>query len=102
LPYVALELGWTVTEMGRQPWIVYGMMKTTDAASTLAGSQVGLSLGAFILVYSFLGVVCFYLISKYARQGPAPYAPKKSEKPVGPESEQYVRPEPEPASAGNN
>ena len=33
LPYIALTLGWTVTEVGRQPWIVYGMMKTTDAAS---------------------------------------------------------------------
>jgi len=72
LPYVALELGWTVTEMGRQPWIVYGMMKTTDAASRLAGSQVGLSLGAFVIVYSLLGLVCFYLIYKNARKGPEP------------------------------
>lgn len=74
LPYVALALGWTVTEMGRQPWIVYGMMKTTQAASPLAGAQVGLSLGAFIIVYTLLGVVCFYLISKYARKGPGPLA----------------------------
>jgi cytochrome bd ubiquinol oxidase subunit I len=72
LPYLALEAGWTVTEMGRQPWIVYGMMKTADAASTLVGSQVALSLGAFILVYTFLGIACFYLIVKYARKGPAP------------------------------
>lgn len=72
LPYLALALGWTVTEVGRQPWIVYGMMKTTDAASRLATSQVGLSLAAFILLYSALGIVCFYLIAKYARNVPEP------------------------------
>ncbi len=72
IPYVALQLGWTVTEMGRQPWIVYGMMKTTDAASPLAGIQVGMSLGAFVIVYTVLGLVCFYLIAKYARRGPEP------------------------------
>ena len=55
LPYLALELGWTVTEIGRQPWIVYGVMKTTDAASKLAGSQVGISLAAFMLVYTAAG-----------------------------------------------
>ena len=73
LPYLALSLGWTVTEMGRQPWIVYGMMKTTDAATrVIAASQVGLSLAAFIIVYSLLGLACFYLIAKYARKGPEP------------------------------
>ncbi len=72
LPYVAVALGWTVAEIGRQPWIVYGMMKTTDAASRVAGSQVALSLAAFILVYTALGIVCFYLIYKYARTGPEP------------------------------
>jgi len=72
LPYIALGLGWTVTEVGRQPWIVYGVMKTADASSPVAGSQVGLSLTAFIVVYSVLGVICFWLISKYARQGPEP------------------------------
>ncbi len=72
LPYLALELGWTVTEVGRQPWIVYGVMKTADAASKVAGSQVGLSLAAFVIVYTLLGIGCFYLIAKYARKGPEP------------------------------
>jgi cytochrome bd ubiquinol oxidase subunit I len=70
LPYLALSLGWTVTELGRQPWIVYGMMKTTDAASKLAHSQVGISLAAFIVVYTLLGIGCFYLIAKYAGKVP--------------------------------
>jgi cytochrome bd ubiquinol oxidase subunit I len=72
LPYLALEAGWMVTEVGRQPWIVYGLMRTSDAASPIAASQVGISLAAFILVYSLLGVVAFYLIAKFARQGPEP------------------------------
>ena len=72
LPYVAIALGWTVTEVGRQPWIVYGVMKTADAASRIAASQVGISLAAFVLVYTLLGIACFYLIVKYARKGPEP------------------------------
>jgi cytochrome d ubiquinol oxidase subunit I len=69
LPYLANQLGWTIAEVGRQPWIVYGMMRTKDAASPLAVSQVATSLVAFILVYSLLGIVDFYLLWKYARLG---------------------------------
>lgn len=69
LPYLANQFGWTVAELGRQPWIVYGMMKTSDAVSPLDVSQVGISLAAFILVYSLLGMVDFYLLWKYARAG---------------------------------
>jgi cytochrome bd ubiquinol oxidase subunit I len=72
LPYLALEAGWMVTEVGRQPWIVYGLMRTSDAVSPIAASQVGITLTAFILVYSLLGAVAFYLIAKFARQGPEP------------------------------
>jgi cytochrome d ubiquinol oxidase subunit I len=72
LPYIALQAGWIVTEVGRQPWIVYGLMRTRDAVSPIAGSQVGLTLAAFILVYSLLGAVAFYLMAKFARQGPEP------------------------------
>ena len=72
LPYLAIQMGWVVAEVGRQPWIVYGMMKTSDAVSPIATSQVGISLVAFILVYGLLGAVGFYLIFKYARKGPEP------------------------------
>ena len=40
LPYIAIQAGWAVTEVGRQPWIVYGLMKTSQAASPVAASQV--------------------------------------------------------------
>jgi cytochrome d ubiquinol oxidase subunit I len=72
LPYIALEAGWMVAEVGRQPWIVYGLMRTSDAVSPIAASQVWVTLVAFILVYSLLGAVAFYLIAKFAKQGPEP------------------------------
>jgi cytochrome d ubiquinol oxidase subunit I len=72
LPYIALQCGWIVAEVGRQPWIVYGLMRTSDAVSPIAASQVGVTLVAFILVYSLLGAVAFYLITKFAKQGPEP------------------------------
>ncbi len=70
LPYLAIEAGWVVAEVGRQPWIVYGLMKTKDAVSVLASSQVLISLIAFVAFYSFLGIIDFYLLAKYARKGP--------------------------------
>ena len=70
LPYIAIQMGWIVAEVGRQPWIVYGMMKTSDAVSPIATSQVGTTLVAFILIYGLLGVVGYYLMFKYARKGP--------------------------------
>ncbi|MGB5988093.1 MAG: cytochrome ubiquinol oxidase subunit I [Desulfobacterales bacterium] len=74
LPYVAASLGWIVAEVGRQPWIVQGLMRTRDAASPIAASQVGISLVAFVLVYSLLGALGFYLLAKHAKQGPEPLA----------------------------
>ncbi|MCU0573009.1 MAG: cytochrome ubiquinol oxidase subunit I [Syntrophobacteraceae bacterium] len=72
LPYIALQAGWIVAEVGRQPWVVYGVMKTADAVSPIAVSQVMTSLIAFIGVYTLLGIVAFYLIASAARKGPAP------------------------------
>ena len=75
LPYIAIEAGWVLAEVGRQPWIVYGLMRTADAASPLTGGQVMASLAAFILVYGLLGLLGYYLIAKNAIQGPAPAKP---------------------------
>ena len=70
LPYLAIQAGWVLAEVGRQPWIVYGLMRTSDAASPVMGYQVMISLLAFMLVYGLLGGVGFYLIGKHARKGP--------------------------------
>ncbi|MBW1982915.1 MAG: cytochrome ubiquinol oxidase subunit I [Deltaproteobacteria bacterium] len=74
LPYLACTMGWTLTEVGRQPWVVYGLMKTKDAVSPIATSQVFTSLIAFIVVYSLLGLTAFYFMTRYARRGPEPAA----------------------------
>ncbi|THB78903.1 MAG: cytochrome ubiquinol oxidase subunit I [Desulfobacteraceae bacterium] len=71
-PYIAMESGWIVAEVGRQPWIVYGLMRTSQAASPIDGIQVLISLIAFILVYGLLGAVGYYLIVKFAKKGPEP------------------------------
>ncbi len=70
LPYIALMLGWAVAEIGRQPWIVYNLLRTSDAVSPVPASNVALSLIAFTLVYTVLGILDIYLLRKYAIKGP--------------------------------
>jgi cytochrome d ubiquinol oxidase subunit I len=70
LPYIAIEAGWVLAEVGRQPWIVYKLLKTKDAASPIVTSQVATTLVGFILLYGFLGAIGFYLIYKNAKMGP--------------------------------
>jgi cytochrome d ubiquinol oxidase subunit I len=70
LPYIAIEFGWILTEVGRQPWIVYGLFKTADAASPIASGQVLTTLIGFIVLYSLLGAAGFYMIYKNAVKGP--------------------------------
>jgi cytochrome d ubiquinol oxidase subunit I len=70
LPYIALQAGWIVTEVGRQPWIVYNLMRTKDAVSPMAASQVGFSFAAMVLLYTVLGLAGFFLIIQHIRRGP--------------------------------
>jgi cytochrome bd ubiquinol oxidase subunit I len=71
LPYIAGQLGWLVAEIGRQPWIVYGLLKTSDAVSkSVSLLQVWVSFIGFILIYGFLAVIDIYLLVKFARKGP--------------------------------
>ena len=74
LPYLAIEMGWVLAEVGRQPWIVYGLLKTGQAASPVAQVQVMTSLVGFILVYGLLGIAGFFLIANFAKKGPQPAA----------------------------
>ena len=55
LPYIALQAGWIVTEVGRQPWIVYNLMRTKDAVSPIAASQVGFSLFMMVAIVRCVG-----------------------------------------------
>jgi cytochrome d ubiquinol oxidase subunit I len=70
-PYVAATFGWILTEMGRQPWIVQGLLKTSQAVSpNLTTATVATSLGVFVLLYLTLGIIDFVLMRRYARLDP--------------------------------
>jgi cytochrome bd ubiquinol oxidase subunit I len=76
LPFIAATAGWILTEMGRQPWIVQGLLKTSKANSpSVSTTWLGISLGFFITLYVVLGVVDFVLMRRYAR----PDLPKPQE-----------------------
>ncbi len=83
LPYIAIMAGWMLAEVGRQPWIVYSLMRTSDAVSPVPSSSVAISLLSFIVVYSVLGILDIYLLIKYARKGPQPAPAAESESEEG-------------------
>ncbi|MDD2659512.1 MAG: cytochrome ubiquinol oxidase subunit I [Methylococcales bacterium] len=70
LGYVATECGWIVREVGRQPWIIYGLLRTRDAASTLPVSVVAVSLVSFLVIYSILFVLFLVFAARIIRKGP--------------------------------
>jgi len=70
-PVVANQAGWATAEIGRQPWIVYGMLKTTDAVSkAVSGAEVLTSIILFGLVYLLLLLVWVYVMDSKIRLGP--------------------------------
>ena len=71
LPQIANQVGWFTAEMGRQPWVVYGLLKTSEAFSqAVSNNQILFSLILFALVYSLLFVLFVYLLNKKIKQGP--------------------------------
>jgi len=70
LPWIAAELGWVVAEVGRQPWVIEGVLPTSLGVSSVSGGDVLGSLIGFILFYSTLAVVDIFLMIRYARLGP--------------------------------
>jgi cytochrome d ubiquinol oxidase subunit I len=78
--FIALLSGWYVAEIGRQPWVVYGIMRTEDAVSPVAAAAVLASLIVYAVVYAVLfGFGGWYLL-KMLRQGPVPAPPRESER----------------------
>jgi cytochrome d ubiquinol oxidase subunit I len=76
---VAVEAGWVTTEVGRQPWIVYGIVRTTDAVTRAGGIVV--SATAIAIVYIALGTITVAVLRRMAKRfavgddAPAPYGP---------------------------
>jgi cytochrome d ubiquinol oxidase subunit I len=70
LPYIANSTGWIFTEIGRQPWIVFGLQKTADGVSpTVTAGEVAFTLAGFTLLYAALMVADVYLLVKFAKAG---------------------------------
>src|SRR6058998_3160096 len=66
--FIAVEAGWTVTELGRQPWVIYGVMKTRDAVTPMPGLVVPFL--TFTLLYCFLGVMVVWLLYRQIIRSP--------------------------------
>jgi len=70
VPWITCEVGWFVSEYGRQPWTIYGVLPTSLSVSTLSTTSVVASLAGFVAFYTLLLVVELYLMIKFARLGP--------------------------------
>ncbi|MDO9355284.1 MAG: cytochrome ubiquinol oxidase subunit I [Solirubrobacteraceae bacterium] len=70
--FLAHIFGWMFTEIGRQPWVVYGLQKTSDAVSHLAPGVIATSLAVFVVLYGVLAFIEVRLFLHYVRKGPEP------------------------------
>jgi cytochrome bd-type quinol oxidase subunit 1 len=73
LPFIAIQAGWVVTEVGRQPWIIYGVMRVSDAVTPMPGLVVPFTV--FTLLYIALSVIVVYLLRRQFVQSPRIIAP---------------------------
>jgi cytochrome d ubiquinol oxidase subunit I len=70
-PFITNEAGWITAEVGRQPWIVHGLLKTADAASpSVSGGQVLFSILLFGTIYLFLFLIWIFILDEKIRKGP--------------------------------
>jgi len=76
LGYVALEAGWVVTEVGRQPWIIYGIMRTKDAVTPMPG--IAYSFYIFSAIYFSLSIIVTFLLYRQIKMVPVLYAKTES------------------------
>ena len=72
LGFLALEAGWLVTEAGRQPWVIYRVMRTADAVTPV--DSVAGSLMVFSMLYAALLVILVFFLRRLARSGPVAHA----------------------------
>jgi len=70
LGFIATELGWMTTEVGRQPWLVYNLMRTSEGVSPIPAGNVIWSLSLFLIIFPVIGASYFYYILKTLARGP--------------------------------
>ncbi len=72
LPFIAILTGWYTAEVGRQPWAVYGVLRTADAMTPfLTAREAGVSLAVFCAIYTFIFAFGIFYIYRLLRAGPA-------------------------------
>jgi cytochrome d ubiquinol oxidase subunit I len=70
-PYIANQAGWVVTEVGRQPWVVYGLLRTSEATSTnVTGGMAWFTLIGFMGLYSLVAILYLFLLGRIIQTGP--------------------------------
>ncbi|ODR96007.1 cytochrome D ubiquinol oxidase subunit I [Methyloceanibacter superfactus] len=81
LGFIAVLAGWFVAEVGRQPWVVYGVLRTADAVSPVPGGSVLTSIILFVIVYGIVFGAGVYYMGQLVRRGPGqtPPVPEKDE-----------------------
>jgi len=80
--FVAVIAGWITTEVGRQPWTIYGLLRTSQSASPLATPAVATSLAAFVIVYfAVFGIGVWYIL-KLMQKGPEAHEPELPDAPI--------------------
>ncbi|UOZ09999.1 cytochrome ubiquinol oxidase subunit I [Amycolatopsis sp. WQ 127309] len=82
LPFAAAILGWLVREIGRQPWLVWGKLRTADALADVPAGQILFSFIAFSLLFAALAVADWVLLARVAKRGPEPVERDVAELPV--------------------
>ena len=82
-PYIATTAGWITAELGRQPWLVYGLLRTAEGASPLVHSGNALfTLLGFLGLYLLLGLLFLFLLGETIRHGPVPVGLQMSGLPI--------------------
>ena len=72
-PYIANTAGWMTAELGRQPWVIYGLLRTSEGYSAnVSGGNALFSLLGFMGVYTVLSILFLFLVGRKISQGPAP------------------------------
>jgi cytochrome d ubiquinol oxidase subunit I len=92
LGFVATELGWVTNEVGRQPWLVYNLMRVTEGVSPIPAGNVIWSLSLFLVIFIVVGISYFYYVLKTLRTGPDMSSPiPPIQRPAGMQALQEVR-----------
>lgn len=80
--FLAILAGWTVTEVGRQPWVVTGILRTADATSPVVAESIAGTLAAFFVIYAVVFGIGIFYVNRLLVRGPTPGTTAAAEEPL--------------------